>query len=178
MKKYFPLIVFVLLLLACKDKNVKTEVEEKFSLAKTEYTILPFSENSHYIFKDVTASSLSEKELIEIEIILQEMILEHNVGQAKTLEKHNKEYPKYQWKETRFELKTEGYRRQYLPVINEKGEKGEKEVWINFFCAFDTDDVYWRTIIPQVADGGNCYYSFKVNLATKEIYDLHINGYA
>ena len=80
----------------------------------------------------------------------------------------------YQWEKTGFELKTEGYKRQYVPVLN---EKGEKEVWINFFCN-DFDDDNWKTATFNVRDGGNCFYSLKVNLATKEVYDLEINGYA
>jgi len=59
----------------------------------------------------------------------------------------------------------------------QKNEKGEKEVWINFFCVH-YEDSSWKTFRFNVMDGGNCFYNLKVNLATKEIYDVNINGYA
>lgn len=173
MKKYFLLFCVSLFLLSCKKKCI---VVEDFMLAESEYTILPFSENKYYIFKDVKEATLSDKELIEIEVLFQKMVTEHNEGQVKWLAKHNKENPKNQWKKTGYELETKGFKRQYLPVIN---KKGEKEVWINFFCN-DPKDVSWKTEIYDsgMADGGNCFYRLKINLATKQVYNLFIDSHS
>jgi len=180
MKKCVLFVLSILFFMSCKDKNVETETKikekgETFSLPKSDYAILPFSENTHYIFKDVKTANLSEKELIEIEALFQKMVTEHNAGQARVLAKHNKENPDNQWKETGYELEKKSFKRQYLPVIN---EKGEKEVWINFFCAEHLEGNRWKTKRHRVLDGGNCYYNLKINLVTKEIYALMINGYA
>ncbi|MFK7747192.1 MAG: hypothetical protein AB8B65_02250 [Kordia sp.] len=58
MKKYFLFLISILFFLSCKDKNVATETKvkekiETFSLPTSDYAILPFRENTHYIFKDV-----------------------------------------------------------------------------------------------------------------------------
>lgn len=133
MKKYLLFVIPLFLYVSCKDKNATVETKEgAFPLAKSEYTVLPFTSRERSLFeKDVRPSELSDKELIEIEGLLQKMMVEYNAGQARALAKHNKENPKNQWKETGYELETKGFKRQYLPVIN---EKGEKEVWIHFFC--------------------------------------------
>ncbi|WP_162819777.1 hypothetical protein [Kordia sp. SMS9] len=145
--------------------------KDSFPLAKTEYTILPFSENRGYYFKNVKEATLSTKELIEIEELLQKMIVAHNSAQAKALVKYNKENPLYQEEETGDELETNGFKRQYLPVIN---AKEEKEVWINFFCKVPKN-LNWKTAAFSTMSGGNCYYRFKINLSTKEIYELQID---
>jgi len=45
------------------------------------------------IFKDCKPTTLSEKELAEIETIIEKAIIENNDQQHKNLENHNKEYP-------------------------------------------------------------------------------------
>lgn len=175
MKKYFLLVVLLSVVWACNDHKTTSEAKPAtFPLAKSEYTILPFSEKKYYHFKNAKPATLSNEELILIEKLFQKMKTEYNAGQARALAKHNQEHPENQWEKTGFELETEGYKRQYLPVLN---EKGEKEVWINFFC-HDFEDDIWKTATFNVADGGNCFYSLKINLVTKEIYHLRINGYA
>ena len=65
------------------------------------------------------------------------------------------------------------YKIQYVPYLN---EKGEKEIWINGFCSdFDTD---WRKEIISVFDGGNCYFTIRLNLSTGECLEIGTNGYA
>ena len=34
----------------------------------------------------------------------------------------------------------------------------------------------WKTTIIHVKDGCNSYFNFKINLTTKRIYDLFVNG--
>jgi len=65
------------------------------------------------------------------------------------------------------------YKIQYVPYLN---EKGEKEIWINGFCDdFDSD---WKRDIIYVFDGGNCYFSIKLNVLTGECLAIGTNGYA
>ena len=73
-----------------------------------------------------------------------------------------------------FDLKE--YRKQYMAVIN---DKGEKEVWINCFCkgiekAIEFRD--WKKIAVRVYDGGDCFFNLKLNLIHKTVYDLSVNS--
>ncbi|MGY5353441.1 hypothetical protein [Wenyingzhuangia sp. IMCC45467] len=153
-----------------QTENIQTE----FNLTESDFVILSFKTDWYYIFKNVKPTELTQSELIEIEKVLKTVIVDNNNQQKIRLIEHNKKFPKYQQTETGYELKLDGYKRQYVPIIN---EKGEKKVWINFFCDnFGADN--WKTEIVEVLDGGNCYYSIKINLKTKQYYDLRINGSA
>jgi len=146
----------------------------EFDLADSIYVVLPFQADWDWIFKDVKQADLSKAELEEIEHILSLAIRDNNAQQQILLNSHNKEYPNQIWNETGFEIKLDGYLRQYIPITN---ELGEKEVWINFFCDDWNSDV-WKSGIIIVLDGGNCYFNLKVNLTKKTYYELSINGYA
>ncbi len=152
------------------NKNIQTE----FKLAKSDFVILPFNKDWYWIFKNVKPTELAHSELIEIENIINLAVKENNERQKVNLKKHNEKYPKNKWNETGFELKLKGKKRQYVPVIN---EKGEKEIWINFFCN-DWESDSWKTDLMIVQDGGNCYFNLKVNLTNKTYSELMINGYA
>jgi hypothetical protein len=166
------ILIFLISIIACdeKEKEVignQAEISNsKFQLSDSTYVILEFNNDWDWIFKNVKPTRISQIELNEIEEILKVAIIENNVSQKIELEKHNKEYPKNKWTETGFELTTAGFKRQYVPVIN---EKGEKEVWINFFCD-DWGNENWKKEIMIVHDGGNCYFNLKVNLSTKKIF--------
>lgn len=177
----YPIFLLSFLIIGCKqpikDADIPgvTEAElEKFLLPDSVYVILEPDSDLPWAFKDEKPATLSEAELIEIEKILEKAIEENNHHQQEMLEQHNKNHPDRQITETGYELSTEGYKRQYVPIIN---SKGQKEIWINFFCGDNFND-RWRTGIVWVLDGGNCYFNLKINLATKTYSELMINGYA
>lgn len=68
------------------------------------------------------------------------------------------------------------YKKQYIAVIN---TKGEKEVWANCFCkAIEKriEFVDWKKTPVKVIDGGNCFFNVKLNLARRKAYDLQVNS--
>lgn len=80
----------------------------------------------------------------------------------------------------------DNYRRQYFGYIN---EAGERIIDINLswdkYTVFDKlkgyekqDDVNWKKQREMVLDGCSNHWGIKVNLTTKELFDLHINGVA
>lgn len=70
------------------------------------------------------------------------------------------------------ENKLESYTRQYVGVIN---RKGEKVIWINMVMD-PSSDASKRLFF--VFDGCSYYWNVKVNLTTSKVYDLSINGHA
>lgn len=65
------------------------------------------------------------------------------------------------------------YKVQFVPYIN---EKGEKEIWINGFCSdFHAD---WKKEIVHVFDGGNCYFTVRLNISNSKCIAVGTNGYA
>ena len=126
------------------------------------------------IFKNRKPAELKLSELVQIEKIIETAIKENNLKQSEELNEYNKTYPDSQLTETGYELNLNKFKRQYVSTIN---EKGEKEIWVNFFCN-DWNNDKWKLKIMTVKDGGNCYFNIKVNLTDKTYSDLRINGYA
>ncbi|KSA14159.1 hypothetical protein [Maribacter dokdonensis] len=174
------IFIFLISISSCNERKktnetiIKEETQSEFNLTISDFVILTYQSEWYYIFKNVKPTELTQSELIEIENILKIVVKENNEIQKTKLIQHNKTYPEYQRTKTGFELKLDGFKRQYVPVIN---DKGQKEVWINFFCD-DFGIEYWKTDLVQVDDGGNCFFNLKINLETKEYYELSINGYA
>jgi hypothetical protein len=70
----------------------------------------------------------------------------------------------------KIDLAARNYQRQLIAVQN---PSGEKEIWVNCFCDPDKD---WKTKVVFVHDGGSCYFNFKINLTTKKLYEISVNG--
>lgn len=113
------------------------------------YTIITYDPNAKYpLFENAKPTTLTFEEILELEDIIEPKIL-------KNLEQHK-------------------YYRQYVAAEN---SKGEKLVWINFFCESHYDPSH-VTFILNVLDGGNCFFQVKVNLTQKDCYFYMENGEA
>jgi hypothetical protein len=124
--------------------------------------IIPFEKSMIWIFAGgYKAAKLTQTDITEIDEMYNKSIINFNSklsgnGKAFTIDP-----------------KPSNYRRQYICVIN---EKGQKEVFVNCFCdSFDHD---WKNEVIEVADGGNCYFNFKINLATRNQYEFSFNSVA
>lgn len=62
------------------------------------------------------------------------------------------------------------YRRQYVALVT---ADGEREVWVNFFCA-GIDG--WREHAVIVDDGGSCYFQLFINVKSQKANELIPNG--
>jgi hypothetical protein len=173
------LILTSLLLVGCNQSNSVTEqnserTESKIESNHTDSSDIAFLNNdsiNYKIFKKGTAISLSQKDLIEIDRLLIECINEHNKKQEIIFNEKKSKNPDLSIKKKNFIIELKNYQRQYVAV---KNERGEKEVWVNCFCA--TFDDGWKTDIHMVSDGGNCFFDLKINIDTKKYYDFMVNG--
>ena len=118
-------------------------------VSDTNCAIIAYNPLYYGIFKDASAATLSAKELYTVDSIY-----------AYCKNDHRNEL-----------ISTAHYKRQYMVVLN---KKGEKEVWVNCFCWNYGAD--WRNTIVSVDDGGNCFFNLKINLTKKEYYNFDING--
>jgi len=64
------------------------------------------------------------------------------------------------------------YKRQYFGLLD---KSGNRIVWINLFLR-EADN--WQQELVMVDDGGYGYFNVKINLETKEVFELAINGEA
>lgn len=133
-----------------------------FPLDTSKTAIIPYNRQWGYPF-DTTyrAATLTAADLNNIDSILSECVNDWN----KSIEKNYKFWT--------IDLKSNNYRKQLVASTN---KNGEKEVWVNCFCAIEVDA--WQTEIVFVADGGSCYFNFKISLATRKYWDFSVNGLA
>lgn len=128
--------------------------KEQSLLDTSKYTII-MSGNSNHTGSGKKTTTLSANEIEELDSLFQKAILDHNSVVRDPF---------------RYIKDLSVYKRQYVPVIN---EKGEKEVWVNCFCSKHPN---WKTEIGIVTDGGSCYFNLIINLHTKMNTSLDING--
>jgi hypothetical protein len=148
-----------------------TKIEERID--STKYAVIAFDTNYKWLFKNVKPTNLTLDEIRNIDIILNNCVANYNPSQQKHFDSTSKAHPDYNLKVYHFVIDLSRYNRQYIPVIN---EKGEKEVWVNCFCSSHNRD--WRTQLISVRDGGNCYFNLKINLTHRTYYELMVNGEA
>lgn len=125
--------------------------------------VIPFNKKKNFPFDNsFNPSNLTPNDINNIDSILIACVAEYN----NSLDNEHKEWG--------IDLKKYNYRKQLIIVTN---NKSEKEVWVNCFCNIRNNNS-WRTDILLVEDGGNCYFNFKINLATKKFYDFYVNSNA
>ncbi|RAR46870.1 hypothetical protein [Flavobacterium lacus] len=142
-------VVFILTIVLISLVSCKTSQKQIEVDTLNHYTIITYDPNAKYpLFENAKPTTLTFQEILELEDIIQPKIL-------KNLEQHK-------------------YYRQYVAAEN---SKGEKLVWINFFCESNYGP-YYVTNILSAADGGNCFFQVKVNLTRKDCYFYRENGEA
>jgi|CryBogDrversion2_1035201.scaffolds.fasta_scaffold54470_2 hypothetical protein len=167
---------FILLLTGCGqfDSNKSQVYESKGYFYDTSIiVILPLTENLNQFDKKCKEVMLNREDIKNIDSLLIKCISDYNVNSEKDFERINSQRPELKIEKSNFIIDLKKYKRQYLAVLN---PKGEKEVWINCGCDFSGEN--WKYSIIYVEDGGNCYFNLKINLTKKVFYDLMVNGVA
>lgn len=124
-------------------------------------SIIQFDNSTGWLFdKTYSPTTLNQSDIKKIELLLTNCVDDYN----KKLSDNHKQY-------FSIDLIKKRYKRQYVAVVN---KKGEKLVWVNCLCQTHNDN--WRTSIILVDDGGNCYFNLKINLTKEKCYDLMVNG--
>lgn len=129
----------------------------------SKYAIIPFAIADDWLFPESKPSTLILNDIKDIEILLKQCIDNYNTELKQK---------KINIDDT---INLVSYKRQYIAVIN---KKGEKEVWINCFCndTYNPPKSDWTKELIIVYDGGKCYFNLKINLATKKYYDIIVNS--
>jgi hypothetical protein len=72
-------------------------------------------------------------------------------------------------------LKPDDYFKQCIAVLN---SDNEKVIWVNCLCKKNSIHVNFKYKVAETYDGGDCYFSLKINLTKLKYYELSINGLA
>ena len=169
MKKlsFLPLI----LLISCANSGKITDFDKYHDVDNyhyediegIDYVVLPYEPNTRYfqlLFKNAVPENLSKVDLEIINELLQTAVNNYNISK----ESRDKD------------IDLSKYNRQYIAVLN---EKGEKEVYVNCFKNRQVrKDESWKKNLYIVVDGGSDFFKIKINLTKFLYYDFSVNGYA
>lgn len=177
MTKLLTVIILILTIsmMSCVQTKTQTVNKEQQQYTKADDTsliaVFPFDTTLFWVFKESKPTELTNVDLIKIETILNKCINAYNPEQERQFLEISKKHPRYKLNKKNFCIDLTRYKRQYVAVLN---SKGEKEVWVNCFC--DPWDSDWRKYLIIVKDGGNCFFNLKINLTTGNYYNLIVNG--
>ncbi|MBS1646636.1 MAG: hypothetical protein JST67_04795 [Bacteroidetes bacterium] len=155
MSRFFTTALLGICFMA-QSQNKKHTSVLKEKQQDTTYVILPYSA-APWVFKEAKPSALTKKDVLEIDHLLKESVKEYQAKHPSAQENERVDLKKYQ--------------RQYIAVIN---NKGEKEVWVNCFCYNMGVDFY--TQVLDIKDGGSCFFNVKINLTQKKHYQFTVNS--
>jgi len=167
--------ILTICLTSCKETKTETKNQDQnqntYNIDTSVVAILYFDSTQYWVFNDSKPTDLTYNNLLTIEKILNKCINDYNPDQERQFKEMNDKHPEYKLDKKNFIIDLTRYKRQYIAVLN---SKGEKEVWVNCFC--EAGNQNWKENLIFVEDGGNCYFNLKINLTTGQYYELIVNG--
>ncbi|GHV35467.1 hypothetical protein AGMMS4952_27740 [Spirochaetia bacterium] len=157
-------ILLVFSLISCVKESISKNDSQPIEINKNsilieeiDFVILKNNEFIKSLFGNCTSIELSENDLDELNIIINNAVKGYNGNEV--IEN----------------IILSNYKRQYIAIIN---EKGEKEVYVNcFYNTFAERNDYWKTQFVDVDGGGKGFFQLKVNLTKKIYYEFCINAF-
>jgi hypothetical protein len=175
-------LIFVALLVGCQIN--KTDSNRQDVLLKPERKIDTIERDTAKIVeldfdatylkrKGRSDASLTTEEYHKLDSLIENRLEVHNILEEARYIKLLSAHPNDKFEKGDFIINLSQYGRQYVAYYN---KKGEKEVWINCFCAVINDE--WKKAILIGSDGGNCFFNLTINLSTEKITEFSVNGNA
>lgn len=139
-----------------KIRKSNVAVKQTYDLGQFNgYSIFTYDKKFYnYFTEDVKPYELTQKDLIELDKLLEKCFDDNKVE---------------------LNRKSNQYGKQIIAVIN---KKKEVEVWLSCNCKERQFKDEFEYQIMQVHDGGNCHFRLKINLTKQSYSDLSINGEA
>jgi len=157
-----------------KTETKKNEQQlDRYTTISSVVAILPFDTTQYWVFRDSKPTDLTNEDLQKIDSIINKFSSDYNPNQEREFKENNDKHPEFKLEKKNFIIDMTRYKRQYVAILN---SKGEKEVWVNCFCAAGNQN--WKKNLIFVQDGGNCYFNLKINLTTGKYYEVIVNGNA
>lgn len=159
------------LFLACNPASVQLQEPEK-------YAVIELDSTTRQLYENTTPSDLKFYEIQLVDTIIKYAIADYNQKSADEFQKLLLYSPGMKDSQEHYIMDFDEYYRQYVPYIN---EDGEKVVSVHCFCNVDglsgeTKGLNWRKDLIQINDGGNCFFHLDVNISHRTFAHLMVNG--
>ena len=156
----FLLIIFFI---SISYKSIsQTDNEKRLFTDSSKVAILPLNDDLKLRFKICKKAELTKEEFYFSQKFLNRKIDEYNLNEKISPTIHSG----YDF------IDLSNYHQQYLVFIN---LKNEKEVFINCFCEKPSSN--WKEVLTDVDDGGNCFFSLRINMTNQTVSSLDVNGH-
>jgi hypothetical protein len=152
-------------------------VADRKFLDSLDYTIVNYDSTKFETGKglfpdDYSATDVTPNEIVQCEKILKAFLIRYNSSGLNEFDSIRRVYPKYDFRRDDFLIEPKEYGRQYIAAIS---PKGIKVIYVNCFCDSEGFENKSKELV-WVNDGGECYFHFKVNIATGELKEFQKNG--
>jgi len=159
---FLLLFIFLQNLSYCFGQS--TAVDTNYNSGKI--AILNYNETEFPFLKNCRQASLASNEFTLADEILQIFISDYNIEQTRQF---NSFTPEQQKGHILLLLDLNAFRRQYVPVIN---QAGEKEIWVNCFCnSLDKD---WKKEIIKSSGERMCNFKIMLNLTLNKYHNFRL----
>ncbi|MDR0767282.1 MAG: hypothetical protein LBE57_02370 [Methanosarcinales archaeon] len=138
-------------------------------ISDSKYALLPFSELPEQYMKESKSRTIEKGEAEAAEKLLEKAIVVYNEKRTEDFITFMAENPASDWAQTDLFIELERYYRQYISFFNDKGDRC---LWMNFFCRPVGD---WKTHRVHVEGGGVCFFSIGLNMDTGKRFDFIVN---
>jgi hypothetical protein len=181
MAKSLILITVLTLLVSCRTSvgTFQTSDTNKIGVKSNKFRGTIFKSSYSTMFLTTTSDTLKRFTPTEEDIILAETILKEQIGKINTLHINQLE------RRQNIDKNLNKYFRQYVGFVN---EQGNRVVHINLswdrFTIFDRIKGYWDSRLEftsdysMTLDGGSHFWNVNVDITSKTLYGLSVNGIA
>ena len=128
--------------------------------------ILNYNESEFPFLKNCSQANLTNDEIVVADTLLQKFIGEYNKEQTR---QYNSFTPEQQKGHILLLLDLNKFRRQYVPVIN---QSGDKEIWVNCFCNNMGKD--WKREVIKSSGERMCNFKIMLNLTQSKSYNFRL----
>ena len=122
----------------------------------SDFTFFTYNKSFEYVFPQGSSTDLNDSDIVKIMETIQRKMNDERKRFIKA-------------------LRQEDYFKQCVAIVN---SKNEKIVWINCIAKKVAKHSDWENEIRPVVDGGDAYFTLKINLTIGEIYDFYVHGQA
>jgi len=188
--------MFLIGLLLVVSVNLFSQTKNKLEFDTATTSIIEFNKKDNhqsiYIDSNNFSTILSQKDLKTIDSVLRIVMIEKKLGDISLLDRKvdliildslwkamklfkNKEDIIYKRTDSLSKslFYQEHYIKQLIPFSN---LKKQRFVFVNVtYCHSIICGERWKKELSIYADGGNCCFRFKINLATKQYFDFEVN---
>jgi hypothetical protein len=152
----FAILILSTLILGISCATNKDKQTSVLKYDTTKIAILEYPKSKLWIANNPKPFALVQSDIYTIDNTLKKAIVAYNIEISDVNKRHGRKF-------TLLDEDTKGLRRQYIPYVD---ENGQKIALVNCFCSDNENWKDWNKTITS--NGGKCFYSLRINLETKK----------